>query len=32
MAIIQTWTFTPATKAGKAVASEQQLLFHFERT
>ena len=32
MAIIQTWTFTPATKAGKPVASEQQLLFHFERT
>jgi hypothetical protein len=24
-------TFTPATKAGKPVASEQQLLFHFER-
>ena len=31
MAIVQTWTFTPATKAGKPVASEQQLLFHFER-
>jgi protein TonB len=31
MAVIQTWTFTPATKAGKPVASEQQLLFHFER-
>ena len=30
-AVIQTWTFTPATKAGKPVASEQQLLFHFER-
>src|ERR1700735_2898477 len=30
-AIVQTWTFTPATKAGKPVASEQQLLFHFER-
>jgi protein TonB len=28
---VQTWTFTPATKAGKPVASEQQLLFHFER-
>ena len=31
LAVIQTWTFYPATKAGKAVASEQQLLFHFER-
>jgi periplasmic protein TonB len=31
LAVIQTWTFTPATKAGKAVASKQQLLFHFER-
>jgi protein TonB len=31
LAVIQTWTFTPATKAGKPVASEQQLLFHFER-
>jgi protein TonB len=31
MAILQTWTFTPATKAGKPVASKQQLLFHFER-
>jgi periplasmic protein TonB len=30
MAVIQTWTFTPATKAGKPVASKQQLLFHFE--
>lgn len=31
MAVIQTWTFTPATKAGKPVASKQQLLFHFAR-
>lgn len=31
MATVQTWTFTPAIKAGKAVPSEQQLLFHFER-
>jgi len=31
MAVVQTWTFTPATKAGKPVPSEQQLLFHFER-
>jgi protein TonB len=32
LAVIQTWTFEPATKAGKPVASKQQLLFHFERT
>ena len=32
MAVVQTWTFWPATKAGKPVASAQQLLFHFERT
>jgi protein TonB len=31
LAVVQTWTFSPATKAGKPVASEQQLLFHFER-
>ena len=31
LAVLQTWTFTPATRAGKPVASEQQLLFHFER-
>ena len=31
LAVIQTWTFWPATKAGKPVASAQQLLFHFER-
>ena len=31
MATIQTWTFKPATKDGKPVASEQQLLFHYER-
>ena len=31
LATVQTWTFTPATKAGKPVPSEQQLLFHFER-
>jgi periplasmic protein TonB len=31
VAVIQTWTFTPATRAGKPVASKQQLLFHFER-
>ena len=31
VAIVETWTFYPATKAGKPVASKQQLLFHFER-
>jgi protein TonB len=31
LATVQTWTFWPATKAGKAVASSQQLLFHFDR-
>jgi protein TonB len=30
-AVLQTWTFDPATKAGKPVASKQQLLFHFDR-
>jgi periplasmic protein TonB len=31
LSMVQTWTFTPATKAGKPVASQQQLLFHYER-
>ena len=31
LAVLQTWTFYPATKAGKPVPSIQQLLFHFER-
>jgi protein TonB len=31
VAVIETWTFEPAMKAGKPVASEQQLLFHYER-
>ena len=30
LATIQTWTFKPATKDGKPVPSEQQLLFHYE--
>jgi protein TonB len=30
-AVLLTWTFDPATKAGKPVASKQQLLFHFDR-
>ena len=31
LAVLETWTFDPATKAGKPVASVQQLLFHFDR-
>ncbi len=31
LATIQTWTFKPATKDGKPVPSEQQILFHYER-
>ena len=31
LAIIQTWTFRPATKDGVAVPSQQELLFHYER-
>jgi protein TonB len=31
VAVLQTWTFYPATRAGKPVPSKQQLLFHFER-
>ncbi len=32
LAVIQTWTFKPATKDGKPVSSEQQILFHYERS
>jgi len=32
VAAVQTWTFHPATKNGVAVASEQELLFHYERS
>lgn len=32
LAAIQTWTFKPATKDGVPVPSEQELLFHYERT
>jgi protein TonB len=32
LAVLRTWTFDPATKAGKPVASKQQLLFHFDRS
>jgi protein TonB len=31
LATIQQWTFQPATKNGVPVASEQELLFHYER-
>ncbi len=31
LATIQTWTFKPATRDGVPVASEQELLFHYER-
>ena len=31
MATVQTWTFTPATRNGTPIASEQELLFHYER-
>ncbi|SEG03534.1 protein TonB [Bryocella elongata] len=31
LAVLQTWTFYPATKSGKPVPSKQRLLFHFER-
>ena len=31
IATVQTWTFTPATRDGVPIASEQELLFHYER-
>jgi protein TonB len=31
VATVQTWIFTPATRNGVAVPSEQELLFHYER-
>jgi periplasmic protein TonB len=31
IATVQAWTFLPATKDGKPVASEQELHFHYER-
>jgi protein TonB len=31
IATVQTWTFTPATRNGVPIASEQELLFHYER-
>ena len=32
IATVQQWTFTPATKDGVPVASEQEILFHYERS
>ena len=32
LAAIQTWTFKPATKDGVPVPSEQEILFHYERS
>jgi protein TonB len=32
MATIQSWTFKPATRNGQPVASEQELIFHYERS
>lgn len=31
IATVRTWTFTPATRNGTPIASEQELLFHYER-
>jgi protein TonB len=31
IATVETWTFTPATRNGTPIASEQELLFHYER-
>jgi TonB family protein len=32
IAVVKQWRFTPATKAGLSVVSEQELRFHYERT
>ncbi len=32
LATVQQWTFHPATRNGQPVASEQELLFHYERS
>ncbi len=32
IATVQQWTFAPATKDGVPVASEQEILFHYERS
>ncbi|HTV08572.1 MAG TPA: TonB family protein [Candidatus Aquilonibacter sp.] len=31
IATVETWTFTPATRNGTPIASEQELLFHYEK-
>lgn len=31
IATVQTWTFTPAKRNGTPIASEQELLFHYEK-
>ncbi len=32
MAVVQQWIFSPATRNGQPVVSEQELLFHYERS
>lgn len=32
IATVQKWTFTPAKRNGMPIASEQQILFHYERS
>jgi protein TonB len=32
IATVQQWTFSPATRNGTPIASEQQILFHYERS
>ncbi len=32
LATLQTWTFAPATKDGIAVASKQEIVFHYQRS
>lgn len=32
ISVVKQWRFTPATKDGVSVASEQELRFHYERT
>jgi protein TonB len=32
IAVVQQWLFAPATRNGQPVASEQELLFHYERS
>jgi protein TonB len=32
IATVQQWNFAPATRNGQPIASEQELLFHYERS